>query len=210
MAFQKGRLCGMSEREQEVGAQKMIPLPFLIDEVSALYLADGRPYIPVFAVCHALGIRADMHIRRWRRLLLWVTARKLPFVTEKRGKRLVWDLLILEVPFLYSLFDWKLVSPERRLQLLQASREQMKLTGMAYHEMQQSYRVIRQALFTFLTNFADIDMLLQQYTDVLSPTLDDESSLALSSLVDCGRSLFRKATAHARKMLQGQGELPII
>src|SRR5256885_1677907 len=110
MTFQKRRLCGMNEREQEVVAQKMIPLPFLSDEVPALYLADGRPYIPVFAVCHALGIRADMHIRRWRRLALWVTARKLPFQTEKRGKRPVWCLLISQVPFLYSLFDWELVS----------------------------------------------------------------------------------------------------
>ena len=67
MTFQQGRLRGMNEREQEAVAQTMIPLPFLSDEVPALYLADGRPYIPVFAVCHALGIRADLHIRRWRR-----------------------------------------------------------------------------------------------------------------------------------------------
>ncbi len=101
-----------------------------------LYLADGRPYILVFAVCHALGIRADTHIRRWRKLVLWVTARKLPFQTEKRGKRLMWCLLISEVPFLYSLFDWKLVSLERRLQLCRATREQMKLADLAHQEMQ--------------------------------------------------------------------------
>jgi hypothetical protein len=32
----------------------------------------------------------------------------------------------------------------------------------------------------------------------------------LSTLVDRGRSLFQKATAHARKMLQDQGTQPII
>ena len=88
----------MNEREQEVVAQTVIPLPFLSDEVPALYLADGRPYIPMFAICHALGIHADMHIRRWRHLALWVTARKLPLLTEKQGKRLVRCLLISEVP----------------------------------------------------------------------------------------------------------------
>jgi len=67
---------------EEVIAQSTIIFPFLNDEVPVLYLADGRPYIPVFAVCHALGIRADTHIRRWRKLVLWVTARKLPFQTE--------------------------------------------------------------------------------------------------------------------------------
>ena len=200
----------MDESQQEVIAQATVTLPFLDDEVPALYLADGKLYIPVCAVCRALGIHADTHIRRWRTLVLWITARKLPFQTEKRGKRLVWCLLISEVPFLYGLFDWKLVSPERRLQLLRASKEQAKLADLAYQEMQQRYKAMRQALFTFLTTFADIDTLLQQYTDVLSSTLDDESSLVLSALVDRGRSLFQDATVHARKMLHDQADLPII
>jgi hypothetical protein len=200
----------MNEHEQEVVAQRVISLPFLSDEVPALYLADGRPSIPVFAVCHALGIRADTHIQRWRHLALWVTARKLPLLTEKRGKRLVWCLLISQVPFLYSLFDWKLVSPERRLQLRQASKEQVKLANLAYQEMQQRYKAMRQVLFTFLTTFADIDTFLQRYADVLSLMFDDESSLALTALIDHGRSLFHKAAAHARKMLHDQGELPIV
>jgi hypothetical protein len=114
----------MEESQQEVIEQTRVTLPFLNDEVPALSLTDGRLYIPVYAVCHALGIRADTHIRRWQRLALWITARKLPLQTEKRGKRLVWCLLISEVPFLYSLFDWKLVSPQRRLQLYRATEEQ--------------------------------------------------------------------------------------
>lgn len=142
--------------------------------------------------------------------MLWVTARKLLFQTEKQGMRLVWCLLISEVPFLYSLFNWKLVSPERRLQLRRATEEQMKLADLAYQEMQQRYKAMRQALFTFLTTFADIDALLQQYADILAPTLDNESSLTFSALIDSGRSLFQKATAHARKMLQDQGVLPIV
>jgi hypothetical protein len=132
------------------------------------------------------------------------------FQTEKQGMRLVWCLLISEVPFLYSLFNWKLVSPERRLQLRRATEEQMKLADLAYQEMQQRYKAMRQALFTFLTTFADIDALLQQYADILAPTLDNESSLTFSALIDSGRSLSQKATAYARKMLQDQGVLPIV
>jgi len=200
----------MDESQQEVIAQTTVTLPFLDDEVPALYLADGRLYIPVCAVCRALGIHADTHIRRWRTLVLWSTARKLPFQTEKRGKRLVWCLLISEVPFLYGLFDWKLVSPERRLQLRRATEEQVKLADLAYREMQQRYKAMRQTLFTFLTTFADIDALLQQYAHVLSPTLDNEASLTLIALIERGRYLFQDATAHARKILHDQGELPII
>ena len=200
----------MNESQQEVIEQTMATLPFLDDQVPALYLADGRLYIPVCAVCHALGIRANIHIRRWQRLVLWITARKLPLQTEKRGKRLVWCLLISQVPFLYSLFDWNLVSPERRLQLRRATEEQVKLADLAYQAMQQRYKAMRQSLFRFLTHFADIDALLQQYADALSPTLDGESSLALSTLIDRGRSLFQQATTLARKMLHDQGKLPII
>jgi hypothetical protein len=105
----------------EVVRQTTITLPFLDDEVPALYLEDGRLYIPVFAVCHVLGISPDIYIRRWQRLLLWVTACKLPFQTGKRGKHLVWCLLISEVPFLYGPFNWELVSPERQCQLRRSS-----------------------------------------------------------------------------------------
>src|SRR2546423_1053200 len=107
----------MDKSQQEVFKQTTVTLPFLDDQVPALSMANGRLYIPVCAVCQALGIQADSHIRRWRRLVLWFTARKLPYQTAKRGKRQVWCLLISQVPFLYGLFDWKLVSPERRLQL---------------------------------------------------------------------------------------------
>ena len=200
----------MDESQQAVIEQTTVTLPFLDDKVPALSLADGRIYIPVYAVCRALGIRADIHIRRWRTLVLWITARKLPFQTEKRCKRLVWCLLISQVPYLYSLFNWQLISPERRLQLYKATEEQAKLANLAYQEMQQRYKAMRQALFRFLTTFADIDTFLQQYADVLSPMFDDESSLALTALIDHGRSLFHKAAALARKMLHDQGELPIV
>jgi hypothetical protein len=200
----------MDENNQTVIEQTTVILPFLDDEVPALFLADGRLYIPVYAVCCALGIRADIHIQRWRHLLLWTTARKLPLQTEKRGKRLVWCLLISEVPFLYGLFNWQLVPSERRHQLYLATKEQSKLSYMAYQDMQQQYKVMRQALFTFLTSFANIDKLLKLYTDSLSPTLDEESTLTFTSMVNRGRSLFQMATEHARNMLQDQETHPII
>jgi hypothetical protein len=200
----------MEENQQAISEQTMVTLPFLDDEVPALFMADGRLYIPVYAICHALGIRADMHIQRWRRLVVWITARKLPLQTEKRGKRLVWCLLISEVPFLYGLFNWQLVSSDRRLQLLHATQEQAKLSYQIYQNLQQQYKSMRQALFTFLTRFADIDELLQQYAEILSPTLDDEASFVLASLISSGRSLFQNAASHARKMLYDQEMLPII
>ncbi len=195
--------------EQEV-RQTMITLPYLSDEVPALYLADGRPYIPVFAVCQVLGIPAGTHIQRWKNLALWATARKLPFQTLKRGKRRVWCLLISQVPFLYSLFNWNLVSPERRRQLRQATEEHLKLADLAYQDMQRQYKAIRQALFTFLVTFADTDALLREYAESLAPLLDSEASSLLNQLVEQGRVLFHDATAHARKMLQDQGALPVM
>lgn len=194
----------------EVVLQTTTRLPFLDDQVPALYLSDGRPYIPVFAVCHALGIRADTHIQRWRRLVLWIGACKLPFQTEKRGKRWVWCLLISEVPFLYSLFDWKLVAPERWLQLDRATEAQITLADQAYQQMQHEYKTMRQVLFTFMGTFADIDTLLMRYAEALGPRLDSETAILLTDLCEHGRSLFEQAFKHARKMLQEQGELPVV
>jgi hypothetical protein len=200
----------MDEQEPVVMMQTTVTLPFLDDEVPALYLADGRPYIPVFAVCHALGIPPASSIRRWRNLALWVTARKLPFHTKKQGKRLVWCLLISQVPFLYSLFDWKLVAPERQAQLRQATEAQIQLANQAYQEMQQRYKVTRQLLFQFMTECADIERFFQRSIEAASIQLDGQASLAFQVLIERGRRLYRDAAAHGRKMLQDQGELPIV
>jgi hypothetical protein len=200
----------MDEREPVVMMQTTVTLPFLDDEVPALYLADGRPYIPVFAVCHALGISPASSIRRWRNLALWVTARKLPYQTKKQGKRLVWCLLISQVPFLYSLFDWKLVAPERRAQLCQATEAQIQLADRAYQDMQRRYKATRQLLLQFMTECADIERFFQRCREAASLQLDGQASLTFQSLIERGRGLYRDAAAHARKMLQEQGELPIV
>ncbi len=200
----------MDEHQLEVVTQMTVALPFLDDEVPALYLADGRPYIPVFAVCHALGIPPASLIRRWRNLALWVTARKLPFQTKKQGKRLVWCLLISQVLFLYGLFDWKLVSPERQSQLREATEAQIRLANRAYQAMQQRYKATHQLLFQFMTECADIERFFQRSMEAASTGLDRPASLAFEALIERGRGLYRDAAAHARKMLQDQGELPII
>jgi len=205
------RLDELEENEVlEVVVQTTTRLPFLDDQVPVLTLSDGRLYIPVFTVCHALGIRPDIHIRRWRRLVLWVSARKLPFQTVKRGKRQVWCLLISEVPFLYSLFDWKLVAPERRLQLHRATEAQIRLADQAYQQMQREYKAMRQALFTFMTTFEDIDAVRSAQAQVFGSRLDGGSADVLTELCERGRSLFAQATTHTRKMLQEQGELPVV
>ncbi len=200
----------MDERELAVVTQTTVTLPFLDDEVPALYLADGRPYIPVFTVCHALGITPANSIRRWRNLALWITARKLPFQTKKQGKRLVWCLLISQVPFLYGLFDWKLVSPERQSRLRQATEAQIQLANRAYQAMQQRYKTTRQLLFHFMTESADIERFFQRSMETASTRLDGQASLAFQALIERGRGLYRDAAAQVRKMLQDQGELPIM
>ena len=209
-SYRHGRSHTMDEHEPAIMRQTTVALPFLDDEVPALYLEDGRPYIPVFAVCHALGIPPASSIRRWRNLALWVTARKLPFQTKKQGRRLVWCLLISQVPFLYSLFDWKLVAPERQAQLRQATEAQVQLSHRAYQDMQQRYKATRQLLFQFMSECADIERFFQRNMEVASKQLDGQAFLTVQSLIERGRELYRDAAAHGRKMLQEQGELPII
>ncbi len=119
-------------------------------------------------------------------------------------------MLISQVPFLYSLFDWKLVAPERRVQLHHATEAQIRLADQAYQQMQREYKAMRQVLFNFMTTFEDIDTLLMRYAQVFGSRLDSGSAAVLTELCERGRSLFVQATIHVRKMLQEQGELPVV
>jgi hypothetical protein len=200
----------MEESQLAVIEQTIIALPFLSEEVPALSLADGRRYIPVYEVCRALGISHNKHIRHWQTLVVWMTARKLHLQTEKRGRRLVWCLPISQVPYLYSLFDWQLISPQRRIRLRQAAEEQVKLADLAYQKMQQYYKALRQGLFRFLIMCESIEKVLQRYAGVLLPILSENPSFDLDILLDEGRFLYQQATTLARKMLLDQEELSFI
>ena len=191
----------MDEHDEQVVRQTTIALPFLDEQVPALIVADGRPYIPVFAVCRVLDIRADTHIQRWRRLIFWGTARKLPFQTEKRGRRLVWCLLISEVPHLYSLFDWSPLPPERRRQLYEAAHAHAQLLGQVYQEMQAQYAATRQALFSVLTRAAELDTTFWPAMAGKAASLTSEAQATYAQLLDRGHDVYEKLIAHTRKML---------
>ena len=191
----------LDERSEQVVRQTTIALPFLDERVPALIVADGRPYIPVFAVCRVLDIRADTHIQRWRRLIFWGTARKLPFQTEKRGRRLVWCLLVSEVPYLYSLFDWSPLPPERRRQLYEAAHAHAQLLGQVYQEMQAQYAATRQALFSVLTRAAELDTTFWPAMAGKAASLTSEAQATYAQLLDRGHDVYEKLIAHTRKML---------
>jgi len=151
----------MREERPVVGQGTMI-LPYFGDEVPIVLLADGTRYIPVVALCRILGLRPERHIPRWRRLFLWEHARKLPLQTEKRGTRIVWCLHLGALFFWCSCFNWSLVSPERQVQLREATDAGLKQLEQAHQEMLTRYRQMRHLLFRFLTNYADAQTQLQQ------------------------------------------------
>ncbi len=201
----------MGEKIGKVTKQSTHPLPFLEEiQVPILYVEEEPPFMPVFAVCQALGIPPDPHIRRWRRLLIWETARKLPFQTAKRGKRLVWCLSIAEIPILYGMFKWNLVSPSMRARIKQAAKEGVRLAGAAYQEMQSRYKSVRQMLFSFLTQNADLDGWFLRYRVKHADQLPAKELPALELLLAQGRAVYQGAVDIARKMLEDMGELPVI
>ena len=127
---------------KRVVQQSTMILPHFDCEVPILYVADGTAYVPVIALCEMLGLRADRHIQQWRRLALWENACKLPLRMKSGKTRIVWCLHRGAFPFLYGCFNWSLVSPERRMQLRQATDEWIELSNHAYQEMQAHYKAI--------------------------------------------------------------------
>jgi hypothetical protein len=190
--------------------QGVMTLPYFDDEVPVVYLADGFGYIPMVALCRMLGLSPRTHIPRWRRLFLWVHARKLPLRTEARGTRMVWCLHLGALLFWCSSFNWSLVSPERRVQLRQATDAGLKHLEQAHQEMLTRYQQMRHLLFRFLTNYADAQTQLQQVAARMHRRLDVAYCATLDALLAQGNALIEEATAHARTILQDQATNPIM
>ncbi len=190
--------------------QGVMTLPYFDFEVPIVYLADGAGYIPVVALCRMLGLSPRTHIPHWRRLFLWAHARKLPLRTEARGTRTVWCLHLGALLFWCSSFNWSLVSPERRVQLRQATNAGLRHLEQAHQEMLARYRGMRHLLFRFLTNYADAQTQLQQVAARMHPRLDEASCVALDALLAQGGTLIEEATTHARAILQDQATIPIM
>ncbi len=191
------------EEPGQIVHQATLVLPYFNYEVPVLYVTDGTPYIPVVALCRMLGLRAETHIPRWRRLLLWCNACKLSMRTA-RGRRIVWCLHLGAIPFLFSCFDWSLVSPERRIQLRQATDASLKLMEEAHQKMLTRYRDLRRHLLTFLVAYAQADSQLDQVARRMHMRLDGDSCLQFEVLLSQGRTLIQEATAYARTLVQEQ------
>ena len=144
----------MGATDQVVG-QTTITIPYFEHEVPALYTSDGTFYIPVIALCQMLGLSANVHIPRWRTLMLWHHARKLPLRTPTGRTRVVWCLHAGAIPFWCCSFDWSLVTTRRQTQLHRAFETWLVAVGQAQQEMLREYRQIRRQLFEFLTAYVE-------------------------------------------------------
>jgi hypothetical protein len=198
------------EYVKQVVQQATAYLPYFHYEIPMLLLADGAIYIPVRVLCEMLGLRADRHIPKWRKLIFWQSAHKLPLHTATKGTWIVWCIPIEEYPFVFVCFDWRLVSSERRIQLRHAVDAWSEASGQAFQKMQIHYKHQRHLLFTFFTTFADSDVLLKRLADLSRQSLDFEAASQLDILVHQGKSILLLASAHARKLLQDQVENPTV
>jgi hypothetical protein len=200
----------MKQREQMIRQTTMI-LSYFNEELPLVCLPDGSRYIPVIALCEMLGLRADVHIPRWRHLMLWCNARKLPWRPPTGRTRTVWCLHVGALPLWCNSFNWSLVTPVRQAQLREATDSWLKTTEQAHQEMLAEYREMRCRLFEFLLAYTYADKMLPRPALYFSLLLDNgDARMQLEGLVARGRDLIQEATNHARKMLQAQDAMPIM
>jgi hypothetical protein len=173
-------------------------LPYFDEEVPALFLADGTAYLPVRALCRMLGLRPEIHIPRWQRLVLWANAYKLPLQTA-RGRCIVWCLHRGALPFWCACFNWSLVTAERREQLRRATDAWQEDVAQAQQLLLARYRSLRGDLFAFLEAYSNAETWLDQWSLQLSATLDAASSYQFETLLSQGKTLIGQATAQARR-----------
>jgi hypothetical protein len=206
MTVEEQNLSGWQEQSVQ---QATIVLPYFDEEVPVVYLADGTAYLPVRSLCHMLGLRAETHIPRWRRLVLWANARKLPLQTA-RGRRMMWCLHRGALPFWCACFNWSLVPDERREQFRRANNAWQDDVAQAQRLLLEDYRALRRDLFTFLEAYSDAESWLDRWALHLSVTLDAASSRQFETLLSQGKTFISQATALARKMVQEQAIAPIM
>jgi hypothetical protein len=199
----------MRGKQRQAIQQTTMMLPYFDEEVPALFLADGTAYFPVKSLCNMLGLRAETHIPRWRKLVLWANARKLPLQTA-RGKRMVWCIHMGALPFWCACFNWSLVPDVRREQLRQATDAWLEDVEQAHRLMLDRYRSLRRYLFEFLEAYSDAETWLDQWALHLSASLDVTSFRQLELLLSQGKTLIGQATAQARKMVQELAIAPMI
>ncbi len=198
----------MRGKQRQAIKQTTMMLPYFDYEVPALYLADGMAYLPVRALCCMLGLRAETHIPRWRKLVLWASACKLPLQTA-RGQRIVWCLHLGALPFWCACFNWSLVEPVRREQLRLASDAWQEDMAQAHQLLLERYRSLRKYLFAFLAAYSDAEIWLEWVLH-LSSSFDVASTHQLEQHLAQGKTLIGQATAHARKMVQEQAMAPVV
>lgn len=199
----------MRGKQRETIQQTTIMLPYFNEEVPALYLSDGTAYLPVKSLCSMLGLRTETHIPRWRKLVLWVNARKLPLQTSQ-GQRRVWCLHLGALPFWCACFNWSLVGPVRREQLRQATDAWQKDVAQANRLILDRYRSLRRLLFTFLEVYSNAETWPDHWSPHFYCSLDVASFLQLKQLLSQGKTLICEATAQARKMVQEQAMAPVV
>ena len=201
----------MQKHEDDKGMwQATLTIPHFHYAVPVLYLTDGTAYTPVVELCKMLGLRAETHIPRWRRLMVWCHARKLPWRTPTGRTRIVWCLHLGALPFLCSCFKWSLVPPLRQAQLREATDAWLMATAQAQQELLTEYRQMRHLLFEFLAAYADAEDMLSRSALQLALRLDSsEARIELEQRIAYGRALIRQATDHAREMLHDQAATAI-
>src|SRR2546421_4185144 len=198
----------MRGKQRRAIRQTTMMLPYFDEEVPVLYLPDGTAYLPVRSLCRMLGLRAETHIPRWQKLVLWSSARKLPLQTV-RGQRTVWCLHMGALSFWCVCFNWSLVAPARREQLRQATDAWQKDVAQAQQLLLERYRSLRKYLFAFLELYSDAETSLDQWALHLSSSIDIASFHQIELLLSQGKTLIGQATTQARKMVQEQAIAPI-
>lgn len=189
--------------------QTTITLPYFDEEIPLLCLPDGTAYLPVRPLCRMFGLRAETHIPRWRKLVFWSSARKLPLQTV-RGKCIVWCLHLGVLPFWSACFNWSLVSAERREQLRRATDAWQEDVAQAQRLLLERYRSLRRGLFAFLEAYSDAEARFDQWALQVSSSLNVIACRQLELLLLQGKTLVSEATAQARKMIQEHSMAPVM
>lgn len=185
-------------------------LPYFHERVPMLYMRNGTPYVPLVVLCRFLGVRMKTYLPRWRKMLFWQCARKLPLQTPTRGKRFVWCLHLGALPFWYSTLNRLTIVPKRREQLQQATNELVSFPDIVYREKCHYYKHFWDLLSYFLATYTDAPSFFEQLALQITPFLKKENQIWLKEIIAQGQEIISEALTVAQKILHEQETLSLI
>ncbi len=187
-----------------------IVLPHFERTVPLLFGSDGRPMVPIFALCRMLGLDTTRELRRAQRVLLWDAASLLP-MAQGREVWCVWCLPYpLHVGYWFGQVYGHVHDPKLRKHLLCAIKDTDHLAGRLFRHLHDRFIMGRQRMSQLPLSLSSVCDLIEQLQDDRRVQVSESTREHVAALALRHQALRDQAETFVRGWFAGVRQLPVV